>query len=78
MRTAHAALTERGHRVLPMQFGIRFSEQGPRPALRHLVSVRNTEDDLWDRDAINDALAAPPAAWWSSLDGLLGTEGRSP
>ncbi len=70
---AYFALTQqpgRPYTVLPMQFGVHFSEQNE-VAIPHLVRMQVTEDDLRNRGSINHALVSPPDMLHPSLDELL-------
>ena len=70
---AYADLTQPhlDYQVLPMQFGVRFSEQNPPPSIPNLVRVQVGEDALVNRESITKALVEPPEELFPILDGTL-------
>ena len=70
---AYADLTQPhpDYQVLPMQFGVRFSEQNQPLAIPDLVRVQVGEDALRNRETINQALVEPPEELFPILDDML-------
>lgn len=63
--------------VLPMQFGVRCSEQNTPPDIPDLVRVRVADGDVSGRKTINDVLAEPPPDLYPILDVLPGADAET-